>query len=154
MRSNLIAGVNSTGDVTPVLTDDDGAVYMANKNEYETTYILTDTAAGDTWERAIFRAPAACTVKDVVVVPDSDIGQATHYMTLDVQDKGAVGTGTTSIGSRNVNSTNTIEGMVGVDLVSTDATVASARILSLKKTVSGSGQAWPGGFVQVRYVLD
>jgi hypothetical protein len=115
--------------------------------EQQSVYIPADAAASDTFERAIFKAPAACTVSEVIVVPDSDIGQATDYMTLDVQDKGADGTGTTSIGSLNVNSEHTIEGMVGLDLVETDATVASARVLSIKKTVTASGQAWPGGTV-------
>lgn len=119
--------------------------------EGSTVYIPEDSEAGDTFERAIFKAPSDCVVTAVIVVPDSDIGQATNYMTLDVQDKGADGTGTTSLGLLAVNSTNTIDGMVGEDLVTTNKSVSAGRVLSLKKTVAASGQAWPGGFVKVIY---
>jgi len=119
--------------------------------EGSTVYIPEDSKADDTFERAIFKAPSDCVVTAVIVVPDSDIGQATDYMTLDVQDKGADGTGTTSLGLLAVNSTNTIDGMVGEDLVTTNKSVSAGRVLSLKKTVAESGQAWPGGFVKVIY---
>lgn len=125
-----------------------------NNTEYMQVRIPADAAAGDTWERAIFKAPSDGTIEDVMVVPDSDIGQATDYMTLDCQNKGADGIGTTSIGSRAVHSTNTIEGMVGVDVVTTNADIDSGRVLSLKKTVTASGQAWPGGMVQVKFTRD
>lgn len=110
-----------------------------------------DALAADTWERAIFVAPDGGVVSEILVIPDSDIGQATNYMTLEAFDKGADGTGTTSLGSRAVNSTNTIEGMVGVDLVSSNKTLSSGRVVSLKKTVTADGQAFPGGIVKVRY---
>ncbi len=119
--------------------------------EGSTVYIPEDCAADDTFEMAIFKAPSDCVVTAVIVVPDSDIGQANNYMTLDVQDKGADGTGTTSLGLLAVNGTNTIDGMVGEDLVTTNKSVSAGRVLSLKKTVAASGQAWPGGFVKVIY---
>lgn len=125
-----------------------------NDTEYMQVRVPADAAAGDTFERAIFKAPSDGTIVDVVVVPDSDIGQATNFMTLDVQNKGADGTGTDSIGSRAVNSTNTIEGMVGVDLVSTSADIDAGEVLSLKKTVTADGQVWPGGMVQVKFTRD
>lgn len=120
-------------------------------DQYHEVAIPADAAAGDTWERSIFKAPFNCTVSEVIVVPDGDIGQATNFMTLDVQNKGADGAGTTSIGSRAVNSTNTIEGFVGVDLVATDADVTSGYVLSLKKTVTLTGQAFPGGIARVKF---
>lgn len=112
-------------------------------------YIPADSAANATFEHAIFKAPAAGTITDIIVVPDSDIGQATDFMVLTAQDKGADGTGTTAIGTRNVNSSNTIEGMVGVDIVTTNAVIGSGRVISLAKTVEGGGQAWPGGTIIV-----
>lgn len=127
------------------------AIEGVTLNNEEQVYIPADALAADVWERAIFKAPSDVTIKDVIVVPDSDIGQATNYMTLDVQDKGADGAGTTSIGLLAINSTNTIEGMVGRDLVTTNADVTSARVLSLKKTKTGDGQLWPGGLVIVKY---
>jgi hypothetical protein len=120
-------------------------------DQYHEVALPADAAAGDTWERAIFKAPFNCVVSEVIVVPDGDIGQATNFMTLAVQDKGADGAGTTSLGSRAVNSTNTIEGFVGVDLVTTDADVTDAYVLSLKKTVTLTGQVFPGGIARVKF---
>ena len=134
---------------TEVLTDFMEA-FESHQDLFFQSVIVEDIAAG-TFEKSIFTAPFNCIVKDVKVVPDGDIGQATNYMTLDVQNKGADGTGTTSIGLLAVNSTNKIEGFVGVDLVSTDAEVTEGHSLSLKRTVTGDGQAFPGGLVIVKY---
>lgn len=131
-----------------VISDAVDGVTLINE---EQVYIPADAAAADVWERAVFKAPADVTIKDVIVVPDSDIGQATNYMTLDVQDKGADGAGTTSLGLLAVNSTNTIDGMVGKDLVTTNGALLTSRVLSLKKTKNGDGQLWPGGLVVVKY---
>jgi hypothetical protein len=125
-------------------------VLVDSQDQFYQVAIPADAANG-TFEKTIFTAPFNSVVKDVKVIPDGDIGQATNFMTLDVQSKGSDGTGTTSIGSRAVNSTNTIEGFVGVDLVSTDAEITEGQSLSLKKTVTGTGQAFPGGLVIVRY---
>lgn len=119
--------------------------------ESETLRLPSDSAS-DTWEKAIFKAPYACTISEIFIIPDGNIGQATNYMTLDAQNKGAAGSGTDSIGSRAVNSTNTIAAFVGVDLVSTDASIAIGEKVTLKKTVAASGQAFPGGLVIVKYV--
>lgn len=120
--------------------------------ESEQIRLIADAAANDTWEKTIFKAPFDCTITEVFVIPDGNIGQATNYMTLDAQNKGAAGSGTDSIGSRAVNSTNTIAAFVGVDLVSTDASITSGQKVSLKKTVASAGQAFPGGLVIVKYV--
>lgn len=119
--------------------------------ESEEIRLIADAAATDTWEKTIFKAPYACTISEIFVIPDGNIGQATNYMTLDAQNKGAAGDGTTSIGSRAVNSTNTIAGFVGVDLVATDASLVIGAKVSLKKTVAASGQAFPGALVIVKY---
>lgn len=118
--------------------------------ESETLRLPADSAS-DTWEKTIFKAPYACTISEIFVIPDGNIGQATNYMTLDAQNKGAAGDGTDSIGSRAVNSTNTIAGFVGVDLVSTDASLVIGAKVNLKKTVAASGQAFPGGLIIVKY---
>lgn len=118
------------------------------KNE-EQVYISPDAAA-DTWDAKIFRAPSDINIKDVLVVPNTAIGQATNFMSLEVINKGTDGTGTTSLGSRNVNGSNTIT-VAGIDLVATNADVLEGSFISLKKTKNGDGQAWPGGLVIVRY---
>lgn len=120
-------------------------------DKYSRVRLPTDAAAADVWEKAIFTAPFNCVVKDVIIVVDTTIGQATNYMTLDVQSKGAAGTGTTSLGTRAVNSTNTLTAFLGTDLVSTDAEVTDGHSISLKKTKTGDGQVFPGGLAIVRY---
>lgn len=125
-----------------------------NNTEHMQVRVPADSAATDAWEVAVFKAPSDGSIEDVIAVPDSDIGQATNFMTLDVQNKGTDGTGTDSIGSRAVNSVNTVEGMVGEDLVTTDADIDEGEVLSLKKTVDGDGQSWPGGIVQVKFTRD
>ena len=129
------------GAQTGVLTDFMEA-FESHQDLFFQGVIPADALAADTFERAIFTAPFNCVVKDVRVVPDGDIGQATNYMTLDCQNKGADGTGTTSIGLLAVDDTNKIEGFVGVDLVSTDAEVTEGHSLTLKKTIEGDGQAF------------
>lgn len=149
-NDQLLIDIKDSIDNNTTSIDDLTDAYASYQDLYSDVRLPADSAS-DTWEKAIFKAPFNCTVTEVIVVPDGDIGQATNYMTLDVQDKGADGAGTTSKGSLAVNSTNTIEGMVGVDMISTDAAVLEGRVLSLKKTVAASGQAFPGGLVRVKY---
>lgn len=121
-----------------------------NNTEYREVYLPADSAA-NTWEREIFPVPVPGTIEDVLVIPDTGIGQATNYMALALVNKGDEGSGTDELGSLSVNSTNPITAHVGVDLVSEDAEVATGDKIVLKKTVSGDGQAWPGGMVQVKF---
>lgn len=121
-----------------------------NNTEYHEAYLPADSAA-NTWERGIFPVPVAGTIEDVLVIPDTGIGQATNYMGLAVVNKGDEGSGTDELGSLSVNSTNPITAHVGVDLVTTNAVVAAGDKIVLAKTVTGEGQAWPGGMVQVKF---
>jgi hypothetical protein len=146
IKDAILAG---SADLVDALTDLKDT-YESHQDQYFQEAIPADAAAG-TFEKTIFTAPYNCIVKEVKVVPDADIGQETNYMVLDVQSKGADGTGTTSLGSRNVNSANPIEGFVGVDLLTEDTEVTEGHSLSLEKTVQGDGQAFPGGLVLVKY---
>jgi len=121
--------------------------------ESEKIRLTADAAAADVWEKAIFKAPFNCTVKEVIVVPDSNVGQATNFMTMDVISKGANGTGTTGNCNLNFNSTNPVVGMVGKNLpvVGAGISVSAGHVLSLKKTKTGDGEAFPGGLVIVKY---
>jgi hypothetical protein len=124
-----------------------------NNTEYPEVYLPADSAA-NTWEREILPVPVDGTIEDVLVVPDIGIGQATNYMALAVVNKGDEGSGTDDLGSLSVTSTNPITAHVGVDLVSENAAVAAGDKIVLKKTVTGDGQAWPGGIVQVKFTRN
>lgn len=122
---------------------------MLRKRDIPQVLIPADTDDMDTWELQIFRAPAICKIKEIHLIPAGDIGQGTNYMTLSVQDKGT----DTILTSLDVNSTHTIEGNVGVNLLSEDKELAKGYVLTLKKEVTGDGQLFPGGLVQVFYEI-
>jgi hypothetical protein len=126
---------------------------VVTTDRYEYIRLPADAAASDVWERAVFKARAGLTIKSAFIIPDTGIGQATNYMTLDLQNKDTSGIGTTSLGSRAINSSNTLGAMVGADLVSSNATLTANQVVSLKKTVASAGQAFPGGLLVIKYAL-
>lgn len=143
------ATIEAISDLSTALV----AALASTTDFYTEVELPPDSAASDTWERPVFKAPFACTIEEIVVVPITIVGQATNYMTLDCQNKGAAGSGTDSIGSLAASNatTNAITAMVGRDLVTTDADISSDHVVTLKKTVTSSGQAFPGGLVRVKY---
>lgn len=118
----------------------------------EVIRIPEDALAGDTWEIALGHALITGRIASAMLVPDSDIGQATDYMKLSLINKLNTGEGTTVLGSRNVNSTNTLDAFLGANIIETIPNVDVAHGLSLKKEVEGTGQAWPGGVIEITYV--
>lgn len=118
----------------------------------EVIRIPADALAGDTWEIALGQAVITGRIASAKIVPDSDIGQATDYMKLSLINKLNTGVGTTVLGSRNVNSTNTLGAFLGANIIETIPDVDVAHALALKKEVEGNGQAWPGGVIEITYI--
>jgi len=114
--------------------------------------IPADTGATSTWEVALGHVQMNGKISKAIVIPDSDIGQANDYMTISLVNKGSDGTGTTVLGSKAVNSSNVFKAFVGKNLIVTPPVVDTAHFLSLKKEVSGDGQAWPGGVIEFTYL--
>jgi len=123
----------------------------------ESARIPAVATASDVGEWVIFRAPFNCRVKGLSFVPDAAVtGQASHNFTLDVQNKGTAGTGTTSL-------VTTITYGSGTDAVAfdetaftlstTDATIrmSAGEVLTLKRTKTGNGLAAPALLAVVRY---
>jgi len=132
------------------------STYCDLRKEIIMQWLPADAAAGDTWERTIFRAGGEnassqdekYTVVFASLIPDGDIGQATNYMTLQIQNKGTDGNGTTAVATKVVDDSGTLtdfnETSMGTIL---SASITEGQVLSLKKTVTLTGQIWPGGMV-------
>jgi|GEM_PF-4052061 hypothetical protein len=126
---------------------------ITRKTGREYIPLPADSAAADTFEKPILKCDEekGITIKAIELIPISAVGQATNYMTLAIVDKGADGTGTTSKASLDLNSSHTVGAYASIDVVTTDFQVANGEVITLKKTVTGNGQAWPGGLVKITY---
>ena len=108
--------------------------------------ISADSAASDTWERAVFYAEEDVTVIDAGIVPDASFGQATDYAILEVQNKGTDGTGTTSLVSKNFDSAVSAYDYTSFGTIS-NASVSAGEVLAFRKSVGGSGQVVPASLL-------
>jgi hypothetical protein len=121
------------------------------------SYVLAQGTAGtaDTWP--VCRAPGNIVVTAVRWIPAAAVsGAATNNFALALQNKGADGLGTTA-----VTATKTYDN--GVDSVAhaaesltllgtaADLNVDEGDVLSLVRTVNGTGLASPDGLVEVEY---
>ena len=108
--------------------------------------IAADSAASDTWERAVFYAKEDVTVIDAGIVPDASFGQATDYAILEVQNKGTDGTGTTSLVSKSFSSAVSAYDYTSLGTIS-NASVSEGEVLTFKKTVNESGEIVPASLL-------
>ena len=108
--------------------------------------IPADSAAGDTWERAVFYAKEDVTVIDAGIVPDASFGQADNYAILEVQNKGTDGTGTTSLVSKSFSSAVSAYDYTSLGTIS-NASVSEGEVLTFKKTVNNSGEIVPASLL-------
>jgi len=108
--------------------------------------ISADSAASDTWERAVFYAKEDVTVIDAGIVPDASFGQADNYAILEVQNKGTDGSGTTSLVSKNFDSAVSAYDYTSLGTIS-NASISEGEVLTFKKTVNNSGQIVPASLL-------
>jgi len=108
--------------------------------------IAADSAASDTWERAVFYAEEDVTVIDAGIVPDAAFGQASDYAILEVQNKGTDGTGTTSLVSKNFDSAVSAYDFTSLGTIS-NASVSAGEVLTFKKSIGGNGQVVPASLL-------
>jgi hypothetical protein len=107
-------------------------------------------AAGDaTAYHVIFRAPRACRVHSVAIVPDADIvGQASYYFSFDVQTVSAAGAVTGVLASRayalGVNETARVaRALYTAANQDVGTPLASGDCLSIQRTLVSTGLASP-----------
>lgn len=141
--------------------DDNAVTYQkldatGRKYKIRVSRSATDVAATD-WELPLGSIDFAGTVKSVKLLADSAFGQATNYSSLDLQNKGQAGSGTTSVASMAFNSGNTVSQWVpkALTLSGTPANlnVVVGDALTLVKTHSGNGQALPTNLI-VEVVIE
>lgn len=115
-------------------------------------YIPADALAADEWTKTIGVVPGLVNrIAIVSVIPDVNIGQDTDYMTLNVINKKADASGTTVIGTHNVDLAGKVDAFKSKNLITTSPTVNSPQVIALQKVKNGTGQKWPGGFVVINY---
>lgn len=123
-----------------------------------TTKVVAHAAATATEQWPIFRAPVACTVKKVTVVPQAAAtGDNTNTTNLNIINKGSAGAGTTEIGN--------LDPVTGVNLVAFDdtnipfnatylvpgVTLAEGDTLTLQHEKVGTGLLIPELLVHIEY---
>lgn len=117
-------------------------------------YILGQATAGtpDSWP--IMSAERPITITGVRWVPAAAVtGAATNNFALAAQNAGTAGAGSTAVTSTKTyaNGTNSVAND-GEDLTLTAAVdFATGEVLTLVRTVNGTGLAQPDGLVEVRF---
>lgn len=125
-----------------------------------TRYLEVDTAAVAAGSDASFIIGVVAedeTVSAVTYTPVSTItGANTNTRTIAVVNKGAAGSGTTSVASLALTSGNNItgfdEGALTLSVVAGALTVTAGDVLAFTSTHAASGLADPGGKVRVTLV--
>lgn len=111
--------------------------------------------ASNQWELALGAIPeGAKKIKSVFLIPDDGFGQATDYLALQVEK--VVSGSATALTGVSFNSTNVVDAFEKVNLlpIAVDAperNLTAGTVLALKKTVTGEGDIFPGGIIQVVY---
>jgi hypothetical protein len=109
-------------------------------------------AAASTWDRTIFAVPVggAYTIDKISISPDEGIGQDTNYMTLTVFNRGTDGNGTTQIVAKAYNAAAAILDHVLTSMGAlANANLTAGQSISIAKSVTSSGQAFPGALVLI-----
>lgn len=109
--------------------------------------------AASTGVQVVARAPFACTVQSITFTPDSGVtADATNNATLQVTNR-TTGAGTTSVASV---TTTTGFGMtaytpatIAVSATAANLNLAAGDVISLDKTVGGTGVIIPAGLVEI-----
>ncbi|MGH3442121.1 MAG: hypothetical protein ACRDUY_08780 [Nitriliruptorales bacterium] len=113
-------------------------------------------ATADTW--SLLEAEEAITVTKAVWVPDAAVtGAATNNFALGVVNEGLVGTGTTAVTTvktyaSGTDSTAQVPEDLTLSTTAANLDVAEGEVLSLARTVNGTGLASPSGLVEIHYV--
>lgn len=116
--------------------------------------VAGQSTAGTAAEFVLGRAPYALEVTGVRFVPAAAItGANTNYFTLTVRNRGAAGSGTTVVASKDytsgVNETAWVGGAVTLSGTAASLLVTEGDTLTSEKLVTGTGLGMPAGVVEV-----
>jgi hypothetical protein len=112
------------------------------------------STAGNDDDTVIAQAPFACTVTSVVYVPEAAItGADTNSRTVSLVNKGAAGSGTTTVASlaltSGVNATANDEKTITLSGTAANLVLAEGDTLQWRSIHVGTGITDPGGLVRV-----
>lgn len=125
------------------------------KRQVVTVRFTENDISGETWEKAVFSAPQDLDLYKIGISADASFGQASNYSTLAIINKGGAGSGTNSVASKAFSSAITAYDFVDFGaLDGTHKTMSAQDVISLKKTITGSGQALEPFTLIIEYDLD
>jgi hypothetical protein len=112
------------------------------------------STAGNDDDSVIAQAPFACTVTSVQYVPEAAItGADTNSRTVSLVNKGAAGSGTTTVASlaltSGVNATANDEKAITLSGTAANLVLAEGDTLQWRSIHVGTGIADPGGLVRI-----
>lgn len=119
-------------------------------------YLSAIAAAAATADHTVFIAPAACVVTKVVYVPGAaNTGQASHYHTLGIFNRGTAGSGSTQLGADLAYSSAPVADVAAVARTlyssTTGTSMAVGEVLVIKHTKTGNGVALSEGLIQIQF---
>ena len=132
----------------------DGAMAEVSGPLYADGYVPLAAAATATSEHPVFRAPFACKVRKVRIVPGAAITGAdtdTAYFTLYM--RGADGQSTTALATlMNVSGTDSVKSdAINLYAPASPLEIVQDAVLAIQRTKFGNGLAVPDLLVQVEY---
>jgi hypothetical protein len=108
------------------------------------------SALTSVFDRTVFVVPTgqAYTITKATLTPDIDLGAASHYLTLTLYNRGTDGNGTTAMAALAFSSAvaNNVPTSMGAI---TSGAITAGQSISIAKTYTGNGLAWPGGLLQL-----
>ena len=112
--------------------------------------VPAEATAGNADEWPVFRVPYNATITDVKWVPAAAVtGVVTNNFALALNDLTAAAAVTTT--KTYANGTNSVANTAETFTLTAAVNVAAGDVLTLKRTVNGTGLASPAGMVQITY---
>lgn len=132
----------------------DGAMADESGPLFGTGFVPAHASGDATADHGVFRAPFACKVRKVRLVPgDALTGADTNSCYLKVINRGSDGQGSTVLGSTYFSSGTSLVGGDSYNLYAPADPLAIAQdvVLAVQRTKIGGGLATPDIFVEVEY---
>ena len=148
------AGTDASKHVAAKFAELDANINQVKRQIVSVRFSENDIS-GETWEKAVFSAPQDLDLYKVGIVADSSFGQGSNYSTLSIINKGGEGTANNTVVSKDFDSEITAYDFVDFgSLDSTYKTMSAQDVITLKKTITGSGQALEPFVLIIEYDID
>lgn len=121
------------------------------------SYALGQATAGSVDAWPAFKAPKACTITGVTWIPAAAVtGAATNNFALQAKNTGLLGAGTTAVTTAKTYASGTNSVALSPEALTLSSTaadlnMAAGEVLTLVRTVNGTGLASPHGHIEISY---